>query len=71
MPWRKIGEIIRSFDAPLLCPQFIELHGEPMLQRLYEAFQKEYPHIANEFRPPPATGSLDLQSVRDSIYFFS
>lgn len=42
-----------------------------MLERLYEAFKKEYPAVALEFRAPPETGSLDLEKVRESVYFFS
>lgn len=60
--------------SPLPTPtraQFIELHGEPMLQHLYESFKKDYPEVADEFRPPPETGTLDLLKVRESVYFFS
>lgn len=42
-----------------------------MLQHLYESFKKDYPEVADEFRPPPETGTLDLLKVRESVYFFS
>ena len=51
--------------------KFIELHSEPLLERLYEELKQKYPEIAMELPPPPPPGSMDLQSVRDSEYFFS
>jgi DNA-directed RNA polymerase len=51
--------------------KFIELHSEPLLEQLYEELKQKYPEIAMELPPPPPPGSMDLQSVRDSVYFFS
>ena len=51
--------------------KFIELHSEPLLEQLYEELKQKYPEIAMDLPPPPPPGSMDLQSVRDSVYFFS
>ena len=51
--------------------KFIELHSEPLLEQLYEELKQKYPEIAMELPPPPPPGSMDLQSVRESLYFFS
>lgn len=47
----------------------MDLHGKPLLQQLYENFQVQYPNV--EFSKPPASGTLRLDDVRDSTYFFS
>ena len=49
--------------------QFVELHSEPLLQQLYESFRRDYPEVV--FREPPRPGSLRLEDVRSSPYFFS
>ena len=51
--------------------KFIELHSEPLLEQLYDELKQKYPEIAMELPPPPPPGSMDLQSVRESLYFFS
>lgn len=38
---------------------------------LYDTFCKEYPQLAANFRKPPQTGTLQLDKVRESVYFFS
>jgi DNA-directed RNA polymerase len=50
---------------------FIELHKEPLLERLYEELKEKYPEIANELPSPPKPGKMDIEQVRDSLYFFS
>ena len=50
-------------------PQFVELHSEPLLQQLFESFRREYPEVV--FREPPRPGTLVLEDVRRSPYFFS
>jgi hypothetical protein len=47
----------------------VELHSEPLLQQLYESFRRDYPEVV--FREPPRPGSLRLEDVRSSPYFFS
>ena len=57
-------------DARAVCaPQFVELHGEPLLEQLYESFRRHYPEVV--FREPPRRGTLVLDEVRRSTYFFS
>jgi DNA-directed RNA polymerase len=51
--------------------KFVELHSEPLLERLFEELKNKYPEIATELPPPPPPGTLDLQRVRESVYFFS
>lgn len=55
----------RSF----LITQFVQLHSEPLLQHLYDGFKQQYPGIT--FPPPPQTGTLRLDDVLRSTYFFS
>ncbi len=51
--------------------EFIELHSEPLLELLYEELKEKYPEIALELPLPPPQGEMDLEQVRDSVYFFS
>lgn len=39
--------------------------------RLYEELKEKYPEIANELPSPPKPGKMDIEQVRDSLYFFS
>jgi DNA-directed RNA polymerase len=55
----------------ILREKFIEVHKEPLLENLYNEFRANYPDVADEFPRPPAPGDLDLDVVRDSVYFFS
>lgn len=48
--------------------QFIKLHEQPLLESLYENFKTVCPSV--DFPPIPSRGSLDLQRVRRSNYFF-
>jgi len=60
-----------SYD-PHISPtaaQFVKLHSEPLLQQLYHNFQQQYPGIT--FPPPPQAGTLNLEDVLRSQYFFS
>ena len=45
------------------------MHSQPLLQQLYESFQRQYPDIT--FREPPSSGTLRLEEVKRSQYFFS
>ena len=49
--------------------QFVELHGAPLLQQLYDSFRRDYPEVV--FKEPPRPGSLRLEDVKRSTYFFS
>jgi DNA-directed RNA polymerase len=55
--------------SPHPCAQFVELHREPLLEQLYDSFRRQYPEVV--FREPPRRGSLRLEEVRRSTYFFS
>jgi DNA-directed RNA polymerase len=55
--------------SPLPRAQFVELHREPLLEQLYDSFRRQYPEVV--FREPPRRGSLRLEEVRRSTYFFS
>ena len=39
--------------------------------RLYEELKEKYPEIANDLPSPPKPGKIDIEQVRDSLYFFS
>lgn len=47
---------------------FIELYHQPILEDLLQALQDKYPHIV--FPPIPTRGSLKLEEVIESQYFF-
>ena len=52
----------------VLRDEFINLHSQPLLQNLLASFQEMYPDL--EFPPLPEFGNLDLEEVRNSLYFF-
>ncbi|EGC32106.1 hypothetical protein DICPUDRAFT_95344 [Dictyostelium purpureum] len=52
----------------LIRDQFIELHQQPLLQRLLEWFKTKHPTI--DFPKIPEKGNLDLTQVKNSKYFF-
>lgn len=49
--------------------QFIQLYSLPILEDLHNGLVCRFPHV--RFPPVPARGALDLNSVRDSKYFFA
>ena len=55
--------------SQLLREQFIRLHSRPLLEELRDSFVERYPEC--EFEDLPPVGDLDLNLVRDSLYFFS
>lgn len=55
----------------ILREKFIEVHSEPLLENLYHEMKKNYPDVADKFPKPPEPGKLDLNVIRDSVYFFS
>lgn len=52
----------------VLREQFVRIHTEFTLVRLYEDIKRQTPEIE---LPPPSLGALDLGNVRTSEYFFS
>mmetsp|Transcript_4417 Transcript_4417/g.9536 ORF Transcript_4417/g.9536 Transcript_4417/m.9536 type:complete len:169 (+) Transcript_4417:2-508(+) len=57
--------------SSILRDKFIELHSEPLLENLYNEMCETYPEVAHRFPKPPEAGNLDLNVIRDSVYFFS
>jgi DNA-directed RNA polymerase, mitochondrial len=57
--------------SSILRDKFIELHSEPLLENLYKEMCETYPEVAHRFPKPPEAGNLDLNVIRDSVYFFS
>jgi len=53
----------------VLRQKFIELHSEPILERLLDYFKRNYPDCT--FPPVPPRGELDLNKVMESPYFFN
>lgn len=55
--------------------QFVALHSQPILEKVAEQFREYYqalpPQKREIFEKIPRTGNLDLNSVLDSVYFFS
>ncbi|KAM9991663.1 hypothetical protein ACTFIZ_005090 [Dictyostelium cf. discoideum] len=56
----KMNDILRN--------EFVELHKQPILERLLEWFQVRYPDI--RFPKLPKKGELDINKVKESRYFF-
>ncbi|KAM9986473.1 hypothetical protein ACTFIY_010882 [Dictyostelium cf. discoideum] len=56
----KMNDILRN--------EFVELHKQPILERLLEWFQVRYPDI--KFPKLPKKGELDINKVKESRYFF-
>lgn len=55
----------------ILREQFVELHSQPLLERLHAWFSKRYGKEGKvEFPPVPERGPLDLKQVINSPYFF-
>jgi len=52
----------------LLREQFVLLHGQPILEHLYQSFVDRFPDL--EFPPLPPRGDLRLSDVMNSPYFF-
>ncbi|GIL43740.1 hypothetical protein Vafri_1378 [Volvox africanus] len=52
---------------------FVELHSRPLLQELYQEVSTNqlYKSAGSPLPPLPPRGNLDLESIRDSLYFFS
>jgi DNA-directed RNA polymerase len=55
----------------MLREAFVELHSEPLLEQLAKGLEEDFPEVRGRLPPPPAKGTLDLNVVRDSAYFFS
>ncbi|MFA4972338.1 MAG: DNA-directed RNA polymerase [bacterium] len=53
----------------LLREEFIVAHKTPLLETLHKDLCATYPEIT--FAPPPKLGTLDLEAVRGSRYFFA
>lgn len=54
----------------ILREQFVNLHSQPLLERLRAWFTKRYGKENVEFPPVPEKGPLDLEQVKKSFYFF-
>ena len=52
----------------VLRDQFIALHSQDLIYQMYEEWSDAYPGL--DLPEPPARGSLDLEVVRQSPYFF-
>lgn len=53
----------------VLREQFIQLYSQPILDDLHTSFSIRFPHV--QFPPVPKRGTLDLNKIRESKYFFS
>ena len=57
----------------ILRDKFVELHATPRLAELFDEFQRKFPEVdwSQRHLQPPPTGTLDLEEVRKSLYFFA
>ena len=65
--WTHAGTV-EQMNA-MLREKFIELHSQPLLERLLEELQAEHPDI--HFPPLPPRGDLNLDDIHQATYFFS
>jgi DNA-directed RNA polymerase len=56
--------------AGVLREQFVKLYSENRLQDLYEQFKAQLPEDV-ELPEPPPLGNLDINDVKNSLYFFA
>ena len=54
----------------ILREQFVLLHADDHLARLVADVERAHPELAGKLPPPPARGTLDLNEVRTSTFFF-
>ena len=57
--------------SDLLRDKFVELHATPRLAELFDEFQRKFLDWSQRHLQPPPTGTLDLEEVRKSLYFFA
>ena len=55
--------------SPPFVQCFVDLYSGPILEDLYDSLRMRYPTI--DFPPIPERGSLVLDHVKDSKYFFN
>ena len=67
--WTHAGDVPEM--SRLIREKFIELHKEPLLEKLYHELCEKYPELQDQIPPPPKPGKMDIELVRDSLYFFS
>lgn len=66
--WTHAGDAARL--APLIRDAFVELHGQPLLEELHKDLTLQLAATGLELPPLPKQGSLNIESVRESPYFF-
>ena len=67
--WTHACDIDRM--SSVLREQFVEMHRKPLLEDLRNQFVARFPQLKDELPPPPFQNTLDLDDVKDSLYFFS
>ncbi|CAN0553331.1 unnamed protein product [Ectocarpus sp. 12 AP-2014] len=65
--WVHAGNVDVMNDKLRQC--FVDLYSGPILEDLHDSLRMRYPTI--HFPPIPARGTLVLDSVKDSKYFFN
>ena len=65
--WTHASDVDTLSD--LLRDSFVELHSQPLLEDLEASFKARHPTL--EFPAMPERGELDIEKVRESVYFFS
>lgn len=65
--WTHAGDVDEM--NRILRDKFVELHSQPLLEDLLYDLRKAYPDA--DFPELPPRGDLDLDKVKESIYFFS
>ena len=65
--WTHAGDVDQMND--LLRDSFVDLYEENILEDLMLSLTLRYPSV--EFPPIPTRGNLDMNEVKNSLYFFS
>jgi DNA-directed RNA polymerase len=66
--WTHAGDAARL--APLIRDAFVELHGQPLLEELHKDLTFQLAATGLSLPPLPKQGSLNIESVGKSPYFF-
>ena len=53
----------------LLREEFVKLYQQPILRQVRDEWEMRFPEI--DFPPVPPVGQLQLDLVKDSLYFFN
>ncbi|CBZ55882.1 DNA-directed RNA polymerase,related [Neospora caninum Liverpool] len=66
--WTHAGDVDRM--RTVLRQEFVRLYSQPILEEFYEGLRARLGRVADDLPPPPSKGTLDINEVLHSDYFF-